>query len=168
MALNANGMLNLEPSQSKAYEENHSAAKTYADSVRQDSFLPPRTNGDIIEKSSNGHARKEVNIPEQYVGQGEDNAPRSPVRKPHKRNGSIRAIGAKKEKDDHSLVVERFQDTEGEKLTSITTTSIYEEGVRLGEKEKKPSMKHNERHELVSGRRAGAGWQRSGYDIPYL
>lgn len=85
--------------------------------------------------------------PEQYFGQGEDNLPRTPKKKSHKR-GSSRLIADHSgdtleplaRKETSSLVIEEYQDKDGEHLTTL---------------------RRNDTIELVSGRKAGAGWERS-------
>ena len=110
-------------------------------------------------QTHHGVVNDEIEQPMHFVGDGEDDAPRSPVRKPHKRNGSLRVNGHKKEGNDHSLLVEKYNTPDGEILTSVKPEAGYEESLRTDEKENKPQTKQDE---LVSGRRAGAGWDNSG------
>ncbi|MCJ1253099.1 diacylglycerol O-acyltransferase 1 [Lignoscripta atroalba] len=147
MAHNANDVLNLEPSRPE---------------VRKENQLPPKTYADAVEENLESYGKKDFSTPVQYIGQGEDNAPRSPMRKAHKRNGSVRVNGTEKEKVDHKVPLERFEDADGKDLTSIRPTSNYKDALRQDEKEQKPLVRRNAKDELVSGRRAGAGWQRSG------
>ena len=90
---------------------------------------------------------------EQYSGRGEDDAPRSPVRKMHKRNSSSRMNGHVNGKAESmsQLIVEKFQDKDGEHLTTVK--QIQRNG--------KPQAQR--RDELVSGRRVGTKWERSQY-----
>ena len=150
MAHNANDVLNLEPSRPE---------------VRKENQLPPKTYADAVEENLESYGKKDFSTPVQYIGQGEDNAPRSPMRKAHKRNGSVRVNGTEKEKVDHKVPLERFEDADGKDLTSIRPTSNYKDALRQDEKEQKPLVRRNAKDELVSGRRAGAGWQRSGYAV---
>lgn len=117
--------LNAEPSLPQDRQNQDLPQKLYADAVHQ----PHQT------------------TPELYFGQGEDNLPRTPKKKSHKR-GLSRLIGdhngdtleplARKEMS--SLVIEEYQDKDGEHLTTL---------------------RRNDTIELVSGRKAGAGWERS-------
>ncbi|KAI9717330.1 MAG: hypothetical protein M1812_004857 [Candelaria pacifica] len=98
-----------------------------------------------------------TSTPALYTGEGTDDAPRSPVRKPHKRNGSPKVNGEKHESNETKLVQEKYQDADGERLTSIKPSAEIELALRQNGRSQK-----TEREELVSGRKAGAGWQRSG------
>ncbi|KAI9704384.1 MAG: diacylglycerol O-acyltransferase 1 [Candelina mexicana] len=102
-----------------------------------------------------------ASTPGLYTGEGKDDAPRSPVRKPHKKNGSPKVNGVEHETDESRLVDEKQEDADGEHLTSVKPTAGFEVALRQGKKESLTSQK-TEREELVSGRKAGAGWQRSG------
>ncbi|MCJ1397111.1 diacylglycerol O-acyltransferase 1 [Xylographa trunciseda] len=135
--------LNAEPSQPEVREEQH---------------LPPKTYVEAAVENVNGGSEKENTAPSQYIGQGEDDAPRSPLRKPHKRNGSLRVNGLRSKTSAQSLLVEKFQDKDGEHLTSINPLDSEDSGQQT---QKSPSRRTGG-GELVSGRRAGAGWERSG------
>ena len=102
---------------------------------------------ELLDAPTNGVA------PEQYSGQGEDDAPRSPVRKPHKKSSSLRMNGHSRDKDGSAsqLIVEKFQDKDGEHLTTIRQYRPRGEA----ETEVRRS------DELVSGRRVGTKWERS-------
>ena len=141
--------LNPEPSQPTDRKENH---------------LPPKSYADAVEENLDSDGQVENRVPMQYIGNGIDDAPRSPMRKVHKRNGSVRVNGVKKEKEDKKVIVEDFQDRDGERLTTVNFSKAYEEALRQDEREK-PIMKQSA---LVSGRKAGAGWERSGYMISLL
>ena len=111
--------------------------------------LPYNSNSDgttdLLSEPSNGV--------EQYSGQGEDDAPRSPVRKAHKKTSSVRINGHSRDKEDSSsqLMVEKFQDKEGEHLTTIKQ---YRPPGRAETQVRRSD-------ELVSGRRVGTKWERS-------
>jgi len=137
--------LNPEPSRPEERKEHH---------------LPPKTYKDATEENLGSEAEKENRNPLQYIGQGEDTTIRSPSRKPsHKRNGSIKINGLKYKKSDTHLLVEDFEDKDGQKLTS-TKPYDFAEAIELDESEK--PVRRKEDKELVSGRKAGAGWERSG------
>ena len=91
---------------------------------------------------------------ELYSGQGEDATPRSPRRSLHKKSGSLRTNGLAKEKKDGQIVVERYEDKDGEHLVSIR--QAWDRG-------KGKPMVARRNSELVSGRKAGAGWEQSQY-----
>lgn len=107
---------------------------------RQDQDLPQKPSAEAL------HYLHQT-APEQYFGQGEDNLPRTPKKKSHKR-GLSRLIADHSgdtleplaRKETSSLVIEEYQDKDGEHLTTL---------------------RRNDTIELVSGRKAGAGWERS-------
>lgn len=88
---------------------------------------------------------------ELYVGHGEDAAPRTPTRSPHKKSASLRVNGFSKDNRGPSVIVEKYEDKDGEHLVSIRNAW---DGNR---------SKTRRNSELVSGRRAGAGWEQSQY-----
>jgi hypothetical protein len=139
--------LNPEPSRPEDREEQHLRPKTYKDAAQEN--LGSGTD-------------KENSNPSHYVGQGEDTTIRSPSRKPsHMKNGSIRINGLKYKKSDTHLLVEDFEGKDGHRLTS-TKPYDFEKAFELDESEK-PVRRRKEDKELVSGRKAGAGWERSGF-----
>lgn len=111
----------------------------------ESSLLEGRENQDLPQKSDADAAEQSPQRPpEQYIGQGEDNLPRTPKKKSHKK-GLSRLIGNHTleplaRKETSSLVIEDFQVKDGEHLTTLS---------------------RNDTIELVSGRKAGAGWERS-------
>ena len=131
--------LKQEPSFPPEPKQHHLAPKSYVDALEnnEDTF------------SSNGRPP-----PELYSGQGEDAAPRSPRRSFHKKSGSVRMNGVSKEKKEGQVVVERYKDKDGEHLVSIRQEWDRGKG--------KPIVARRN-SELVSGRRAGAGWEQSKY-----
>ena len=118
-----------------------------------DSNLPPSSISgavsELLDAPTNGVA------PEQYSGQGEDDAPRSPVRKPHRKTSSVRMNGHKRDREGSGsqLMVEKFQDRDGEHLTTIRRHRPHDRG--------EPHVHRSD--ELVSGRRVGTKWERSQY-----
>lgn len=89
--------------------------------------------------------------PTQFVGKGEADTQRSPpFSSPrHKKSGSLRLNGASKEQKAPGSLVEDICDKDGERLTSLAWDD-------------KPKPQRTQT-ELVSGRRAGASWDRSQY-----
>lgn len=129
--------LTQEPALPAEMKQQHQSPKPYADVA-----------GEIAETfSHNGRPP-----PELYSGQGEDAAPRSPRRTLHRKSGSLRTNGVSKEKRDGQIVVERYEDKDGEHLVSIR--QAWDRG-------KGKPMAARRNSELVSGRKAGAGWEQS-------
>ena len=131
--------LDQEPSLTAVQKQQHLLPKSYVDAAEQDLVTLPN------------NARS---APELYSGQGEDAAPRSPRRSPHKKSGSLRTNGLSKENKDGQVVVERHEDKDGEHLVSIRQALDKGKG-------KPTATRRNS--ELVSGRKAGARWEQSQY-----
>lgn len=104
-------------------------------------LLSPKPYAHADENDMPRRSKTEHSPPEEYTGRGEDDAPKSPRKKTHKKNGSLKANGhsTRQEKETSDLIVEDFQDKDGRHLTSLRRSDT----------------------ELVSGRRAGAGWEKS-------
>lgn len=131
--------LNPEPSLPSERQEHHLPPKSYADAAVED--LGPEANQDNTFKAL-------------YAGQGEDDAPRKPQRNMHKKTGSLRVNGFSKSKREPHVMIERFEDKDGEHLVSITSAWDSKRG--------EPSVARRN-SELVSGRKAGARWEQSRY-----
>lgn len=114
--------------------------------------LSPNSYADAAGENTDTFSHNGRPPPELYSGQGEDAAPRSPRRTLHKKSGSLRTNGVTKEKKDGQVVVERYEDKDGEHLVSIRQAWA-------GGKGKPIAARRNS--ELVSGRKAGAGWEQS-------
>lgn len=106
-----------------------------------------RKNQNLAQKSDADAVHHTQIAPEQYIGQGEDNLPRTPKKKSHKKGISRLIVDHNGDtleplagKEISSVVIEEYQDNDGELLTTL---------------------RRNDTVELVSGRRAGAGWERS-------
>ncbi|KAK8216903.1 diacylglycerol O-acyltransferase 1 [Zalaria obscura] len=137
------------------------STKSYADAAVDHL---PKTNGKPLRLDFG--ADGEV---ESYSGEGMDESPRSPARKPHKRTSSKSLKGDKKEAKEvnegpggtqSKLVYEEFHN--GEQLTSVKPSDGFEASHRQDEN-KVPEEQASSKEELVSGRRAGAGWEKSAY-----
>jgi 2-acylglycerol O-acyltransferase 2 len=113
---------------------------------------------------------------EEFTGQGRSESPRSPAQlnRPHKRTSSIRSAKStspmmtvsETDSRQQNLVQEKFGGPDGKQLTSVKTDDTYEETLKLDEKdisEKREEQPKASKDELVSGRRAGAGWESSAY-----
>ena len=159
--------LNPEPSQPEEREVQHFAPTSYAEAAEEGASPHSHTNGlDGVKEINaqsvlmNGSIRPSIlqePDKEQYEGSGQDNTPRSPIRKGHKRNSSLRSNGSKKAKKDersNSQMYEQYKDGDGELLTSMKPSDNYEKELRQDKEVKK-------KDQLVPGRMAGAGWQRS-------
>ncbi|KAI4278448.1 MAG: hypothetical protein LQ337_001001 [Flavoplaca oasis] len=90
--------------------------------------------------------------PTQFEGNGEADTQRSPpFSSPrHKKSGSLRVNGTSKEQKPPKLLVQDFRDRSGQQLTSL----IFDD-------KPKPKKPERTQTELVSGRKAGATWDRS-------
>ncbi len=130
--------LNPEPPKPEERKANHLAPKLYLDAAEENLDTEPKS---------------DQSAPTQYVGQGEDDAPRSPAKKVHKKSSSLRMNG-KKEKESSKVIVERFQDHDGEHLTSVRLPYDHEKQKHISHHGRQPS-------ELLSGRKAGKGWEKS-------
>lgn len=109
--------------------------------------LKPRSYAASVEENDNSGA------PQVYAGQGEDITPRSPRRNMHKTSGSLRMNGHAKDHKSNTTVVERFHDKDGDHLVSLAQESMFNNG--------KPLAARRRNSELLSGRKAGARWERS-------
>ncbi|KAL8808585.1 MAG: hypothetical protein Q9200_004220 [Gallowayella weberi] len=130
------GPFDAESLQPVESEEQHLLSKSYHDTT----VTPPeRVNG--IEDT----------FPTQFVGKGEADTHRSPpFSSPRqKKSGSLRLNGDSKQEKPRDLIVEDIQDKSGERLASL----------KLAFDDK--SRPQRTQTELVSGRRAGASWDRS-------
>ena len=122
--------------------------------VQKHQRLSPKSHIDTTQQELLDLANNARSAPELYSGQGEDAAPRTPRRSPHKKSGSLRTNGLSKENKDGQVVVERYEDKDGEHLVSIR--QAWDSG-----KGKPTTTRRNS--ELVSGRKAGARWEQSQY-----
>lgn len=119
--------------------------------IREKENLPPKSYADAAEyKSEKVNGINNV-PPAQFVGKGEAEASRSPPfsQPRHRKSGSLRLNGNSKQSKATNLIVEELRDRDGEQLTTTKLT--------FNDKSKPPKTQA----ELVSGRRAGARWERS-------
>ena len=119
---------------------------------QQQQHLSPKSQFDTADENVRAIAKSGGPPPELYSGKGEDAAPRSPRRSPHKKSGSLRSNGVAKEKREDQVVVERYEDKDGQHLVSIR--QAWDRGTGK-------SVVTRRNSELVSGRKAGAGWEQS-------
>ena len=121
---------------------------------RQQKHLPPKSYVDAAAENLDTLSKQDQHSQELYAGQGEDEAPRTPRRNMHKKSGSLRVNGHTKESKDPHVVIERFEEKDGEHLVSIPPGWDRKRG--------KPLVARRN-SELVSGRKAGARWEQSRY-----
>ena len=121
---------------------------------QQQHHLSAKSHIDTVEENVRPISYSERPPPEFYSGQGEDAAPRSPRRSPHKKSASLRTNGVAKEKREDQVIVERYEDKDGQHLVSIR--QAWDRG-------KGKSVVTRRNSELLSGRKAGAGWEQSQY-----
>jgi len=72
--------------------------------------------------------------------------------------------GAKEEEHrqpEDGLIVEKYRDAEGDRLTSIKPDEDVQESARKDETMRRRRAQQDRQKDLVSGRQAGAGWDRS-------
>lgn len=129
---------NSEPAAPEQRKEQPLPSKSYASAAEEG-----LADGELLGKPG----------PEMYAGQGEDSAPRSPMRNMHKKSGSLRINGHSRDKKSSSIVIERFQDKDGEHLVSLRQGWDTERD--------KPVAVKRRNSVLLSGRKAGARWERS-------
>jgi len=146
--------------------------KSYADAAHQPADA--KANGDSDAKSdiiSNGSDDRSG----EYSGQGMDESPRTPiVRKFHKRVSSRSSHGSRPRSNDNDsansddnppkLIYQKFANKDGEHLTSVEPRDpldkLSTETQNDNNQVSKPQHRRTQ-SELVSGRRAGAGWDKS-------
>ncbi|KAL2046020.1 hypothetical protein N7G274_001467 [Stereocaulon virgatum] len=136
----ATALLNSEPSLPAERQHQHLPPKSYADAAEE--------NLDTIPK----HDQESQESQELYAGKGEDEAPRTPRRNMHKKSWSMRLNGHIKESKSPNVLIESFEEKDGQHLVSIQTGWDSTNG--------KPSVARCN-SELVSGRKAGARWEQS-------
>ena len=132
--------LSPEPSLHPECQEHHLTAKSPADAAVENLKID---------------SKQDDSSQELYAGEGEDAAPRQSQRNMHKKSGLLRVNGFSKDNRESHVIVERFEDKDGEHLVSITPGWDSNRGKAL-------VARRNS--ELVSGRKAGARWEHSRYD----
>ena len=152
--------------------------KSHAEAVSQPGPppLPEDTDEEIGEADDTPTATVQPPTPGEYTGAGLDESPRTPLRFSHRRvgsRGSNRANGRPTRasssessivsQNELNLVYEKYSDGEGGRLISVRQPPEYEQNLKLDEKEKRPNagVQSKGELELVSGRQAAAGWDRS-------
>ncbi|KAF2842868.1 DAGAT-domain-containing protein [Patellaria atrata CBS 101060] len=155
--------LNSEPSHPDEREAHDLPPKSYAEAAENGIYIAK----DEKIKTAGGptvngtYKQRPATLEQKYSGSGQDDFPRSPVRKSPRRS-SLRHNGIATKpnpKNENNLIFEKYKDSDGDQLTSIKPLDEYENEVRQGQLERRDA---GEREILVSGRKAGAGWERSG------
>ena len=140
---------------------------------------PSQTNGDTLHGGPSTASAVQPPTPGEYTGAGLDDTPRSPMRSRHRKtdsrgSGKSNGISSMKpssstssessvlDANGYNLVHEKYDDGDGGRLTSVKPADDYEQNLRQGEKQKKPKVSTKGELDLVSGRQAAAGWERSG------
>lgn len=131
-------MASVEPARPATFLDKHRPNKTYADAT---------TEG--VEQK---HLRDE-STGTTYSGQGIDGTLRSPVRNIHKKSKSKDINGHANGSPQGNVVVERYQDKEGEHLVSFGPEEADDRDTSL--------TLRRRNSELLSGRKAGARWEQS-------
>ena len=157
--------------------EEKDSRETYADAVRSSSVDANDTTNGLHETPNGVHHTNGAKTPETLEGMGEDETPKSPIRRVHKRTSSKSLNGSINKKPSQTLlpngtqpegelVYENIYNKSGDNLASIEPSKDYY--ASLSQRENKPGnprpqlFAHDRTNsELVSGRRAGAGWSRS-------
>lgn len=162
----------VQPRRSRSKKE----GKSYADAAEEGVNTDAHPIIDLHEGDGEGNNEKgNGNNGGEFTGEGQDASPKSPAKigRPHKRTSS-RPTNQKKAVAEglgglqQKLVYERFESPDGKQLTSVKPDDSYENALRIDEKEmpQKEQQQNDDkpsRDELVSGRRAGASWERSAY-----
>ena len=124
--------------------------ETSLQAERKQQHLPLKSYKDVAEENLDSISEdQQQHTPELYAGHGEDATLRSPMRNMHKKSGSSRVNGYPKDGKDSAILVERYEDKDGEHLVSVRQAWDGERN-----RKRRNSI-------LLSGRRAGAGWEKS-------
>jgi len=139
--------LNPEPSQPQERATQHLPPKSYAEAITEGTKSEA---GEIIPKEDGDVPSNEV----------------SGSTQPNTVNGSAEGNGLRRN-TDNLIIYDKHISQDGEKLTSIMPDERYEQAIKQhagsAPEQKGGSRKKQDASgaQLASGRRAGAGWQRS-------
>lgn len=155
--------LNPEPSRPEERMENNLAPKSYATAVEEG---PTDFNGAAPVPELKGTAPEpsyaEVAAPDDSsTATAKTHSPAESDSSSRTSRASTTTDSQIKFSDDAKLVYERFQTPDGELLTSVKPADNYEENLKHSQKLRGSHKQDVSGTELVSGRRAGAGWERS-------
>jgi hypothetical protein len=156
--------LNGEPTDPKEREANN-LPKSYAEVAEADISSPRDASTDArrMKNAESTEANGRIRIPldqdsTQYEGSGLDSSPRSPTRHGHRRKSSLKSngsIGRKHGEDLNTEVYEKHHNGNGKLLISVKPPKHVEKYTP------KPDAPRVNPSTLMSGRQAGAGWQKS-------
>lgn len=114
--------------------------------------------GDFASQDLPSPEDRKFDASQQDVSESDDTV--SDIKSPSPAPKSILKSGINTTPRKDRLVEVRYSNGDG--LTSVREDKDYRESLELDDSER-PASNENDSHELVSGRRAGAGWERSGY-----
>lgn len=168
-------VLNPEPADPQERAEHNLPPKSYADSVSQSTQQNGAVDdpGALNAEPADPQERAEHNLPPKSYA---DSVVRSPSAQngdvSGKANGTIHnktVNGGPKELEDDKLVYEKYTSRGGEtSLTSIKVDEEHHQSLKHSEKtapwDNKKVKKQDTPKELASGRKAGAGWEKSAYE----
>ncbi len=178
--------LNAETSQPQERAEHHLPQKSYADAVADyegaDARAPADAgaNGHLQDSSSMGTAGNTNGFPPREIGADKPIENKTDNPSKNTTDESTKNVTTK-QLDEDKLVYEKYVDDRGTHLTSVKTDEAYSKGLNHDretaplEEEKSKIMQAPRKHDpdrkqekiqLASGRRAGAGWERSAYAYP--
>jgi len=113
------------------------------------------------EKSEEGVEEEENEKPDEAVEKDEHEKPDDGARKTKEDQPEKDVKQEGEGKPEEGLIVEKYKDTEGDRLTSIKPDEDVQESSRKDETLRRRRAQQNRQKDLVSGRQAGAGWDRS-------
>ncbi|KAF2281061.1 diacylglycerol O-acyltransferas-like protein 2B [Westerdykella ornata] len=152
---------NPEPADPNERKTRHLPPKSYAEAAKEDIVDAPvdMKKSDRAKSVQTIQANGKITIPtsedkEHYEGRGEDDSPRSPDR----RRSSVKSLGSPRRKHGGQLeseIFEKHQNGTGMPLTSVKVSEKYAKSTRT------PDAPRRRTSTLMSGKQAGAGWQKS-------
>ncbi len=155
MATSIVAPLNPEPSQPEDRRAEGLPPKSYADAIQ----------GRLSESNTTLKAVNQQEVLNTLDTDSRDSldAKEATKKKIHRRTGSLRANGIHNEIATlygNGVLERQYSESDGGHLTSSKVTRDYEAALQRDEKER-PRSKPDKSKPLVSGRKAGAGWQNS-------
>jgi 2-acylglycerol O-acyltransferase 2 len=159
-------LLNAEPSVPEEREAQQLPPKSYADAAEEAAQPETHTEAETHERDNrkveniqtNGRVRTPTDEEGVFEGSGQDSSPKSPTRGGHKRKSSRQSSGSLGRKQGEQLrteVYEKHRNGDGKLLTSVKPPGGIE---KYTPESNVPKRRDST---LMSGRQAGAGWQRS-------
>lgn len=151
--MSGNEALSPEPSDPQERVDHNLPPKSYAAATKESSDQGPGHTGGSIERSVTPQSDGSTNG--KPVGNGSLLSPESSHRKSSRRS-----------LDEKKLIYERYATDDGDGLTSVEPENDYQDGLRHNEDTRprdrsRSRQRGEEGPQLATGRRAGAGWERS-------